>query len=59
MNLVFLSAIPVAVSAFYLRLMSGISQAFQKETSRKAAIEAKTPAALWKAICKATRVTVK
>ena len=58
-NLVFLSAIPVAVSAFYLRLMSGISQAFQKETSRKAAIEAKTPAALWKAICKATRVTVK
>ena len=58
-NFVFLSAIPVAVSAFYLRLMSGITQAFSKETNRNAALAAETPAALWKVLQKATRSTVK
>ena len=58
-NLVFLSAIPVAVSAFYLRLMSGITQAFSKDSNRKAALEAKDSAALWKVVQKATRTTVK
>lgn len=58
-NLVFLSAIPVAVSAFYLRLMSGLIQTFEKEANRKAVIAATDSAALWKALCKATRVNVK
>ena len=58
-HIVFLSAIPVAVSAFYLRLMSGLSQAFLKESSSKAAVEAKDAAALWKVLQKATRTTVK
>ena len=58
-NLVFLSAIPVAVSAFYLRLMSGLMQSFARESSRKAVMEAKDSEALWKALCKATRVAVK
>ena len=58
-NIVFLSAIPVAVSAFYLRLMAGLAQAFSKESSRKALLEAKDAAALWKALQKATRTTVK
>ena len=58
-HLVFLSAIPVAVSAFYLRLMAGISQAFSKKENRDAAINAKDSAALWKALVKATRSTVK
>ena len=58
-NIVFLSAIPVAVSAFYLRLMAGLAQAFSKESSRKALLEAKDSAALWKALQKATRTTVK
>ena len=58
-NIVFLSAIPVAVSAFYLRLMAGLAQAFAKEASRKAVIEAKDSAALWKALQKTTRQTVK
>ena len=58
-NLVFLSAIPVAVSAFYLRLMSGISAAFSKDANRRAVMEAKDSAALWKALQKATRTTVK
>lgn len=58
-NFVFLSAIPVAVSAFYLRLMSGIIQTFSKEANRKSILEAADSAALWKALQKATRITVK
>ena len=58
-NMVFLSAIPVAVSAFYLRLMAGLAQSFEKEANRTAVLEAKDPAALWKALQKATRTTVK
>ena len=58
-NVVFLSAIPVAVSAFYLRLMGGLAQSFEKEANREAVIEAKDPSALWKALQKATSKTVK
>ena len=58
-NIVFLSAIPVAVSAFYLRLMAGLTQAFSKESNRKAVLESKDSAALWKALQRATRLTVK
>ena len=58
-NIVFLSAIPVAVSAFYLRLMSGLMQSFSKAPARKSLLDAKDPASLWKALCKATRATVK
>ena len=58
-HIVFLSAIPVAVSAFYLRLMSGLSQAFLKDQNSKAAVEAKDAASLWKVLQKATRTTVK
>ncbi len=58
-NMVFLSAIPVAVSAFYLRLMAGLAQSFAKEANRKAVLEAKDAATLWKALQKATRATVK
>lgn len=58
-KIVFLSAIPVAVSAFYLRLMSGLMQSFSKEAARKSILEAKDATSLWKALCKATRTTVK
>ncbi|MGN0833555.1 MAG: PTS sugar transporter subunit IIA [Kiritimatiellia bacterium] len=58
-HIVFLSAIPVAVSAFYLRLMTGLCQAFSKESVRKAIIEATDAATLWKLLQKATRTTVK
>lgn len=57
--IVFLSAIPVAVSAFYMRLMAGLSQSFIKDSNRKAAIEAKDASALWKVLVKATRTTVR
>ena len=58
-HLVFLSAIPVAVSAFYLRLMAGLAQAFSKKDVRAAAIASKDAATLWKTLVKATRHTVK
>ena len=58
-KIVFLSAIPVAVSAFYLRLMSGLMQSFSKESNRATLFAAKDSAALWKALCKATRTAVK
>lgn len=58
-NIVCLSAIPVAVSAFYLRLMSGLTQAFSKEPNRNALLTAADRASLWKALQKATRTTVK
>jgi mannitol/fructose-specific phosphotransferase system IIA component (Ntr-type) len=49
----------VAVSAFYLRLMSGLTQAFSKEPNRNALLTATDRASLWKALQKATRTTVK
>lgn len=58
-HIVFLSAIPVAVSAFYLRLMSGLTQSFTKEANRKSVVSAVDRTTLWKALQKATRTTVK
>ena len=58
-HIVFLSAIPVAVSAFYLRLMAGLTQTFAKEANRKSVLGAKNPAELWKSLQKMTRATVK
>ena len=57
-RIVFFSAIPVAVSAFYLRLMSGLSEAFAKKENRDLLLKAKTPAELWKSFMKVTRYTV-
>jgi mannitol/fructose-specific phosphotransferase system IIA component (Ntr-type) len=58
-NIVFLITIPSAVSAFYMRLLSGLTESFLKEANRKALINAETPTALWKALLKATRYTIK
>jgi len=58
-HIVCLSAIPVAVSAFYLRLMSGLMQAFSKEANRKALVDSKDASSLWKTLVKVTRTTVK
>lgn len=58
-NFIFFSVIPVAVSAFYLRLMSGLGEAFVKQENRDALLAAATSADLWKALVKATRYTIK
>ena len=57
-NIVFFSAIPTAVSAFYLRLIKCLSESFAKEENRKALIAAKTKTELWKALTKATRHSI-
>ena len=58
-TIVVLSAIPVAVSAFYLRLMGGLAQAFSKAENRALLESADDSASLWKALVKASRHTVK
>lgn len=58
-HIVFLSAIPVAVSAFYLRLISGIVQAFAKKDALDTLLQANDKASVWKALVKATRHSVK
>ncbi|MGN0846325.1 MAG: PTS sugar transporter subunit IIA [Kiritimatiellia bacterium] len=57
-NLVFFSVIPVAVSAFYLRLMGGLTEALSKQENRDALLSATSNAELWKAFMKATRYTI-
>ncbi len=58
-QIVFLITIPTAVSAFYMRLIAGLTEAFQKDANREALLAAETPAMLWKALAKATRYTIK
>ena len=58
-NVVVLSAIPVAVSAFYLRLMAGLSQSFAKADARESLVKAGSQQAMWKVLVKATRHNVK
>lgn len=58
-NIVFFITIPTAVSAFYLRLMSGLTETFLKEQNRAALLAAETPEQLWKALVKATRFSIK
>ncbi len=58
-HLVFFSVIPVAVSAFYLRLMAGLMEALSKQENRDALVAAEAPVDLWKAFMKATRYTIR
>ena len=51
--------IPTAVSAFYLRLMAGLTETFLKAQNRTALMAATAPEQLWKALTKATRYTIK
>ena len=55
---IFFSVIPVAVSAFYLRLMSGLTDAFSKKANRDLLAAAKNSTELWKALMKTTRTTI-
>lgn len=58
-HIVVLSAIPVAVSAFYLRLMAGLAKCFSKKEVRDSIIESESPDALWKLIVKTTKREIK
>jgi len=58
-RIIFLVVIPTAASAFYLKLLSGLTQSFQKEDARTKLIKAGTQDKLWKALLKTTKTTVR
>ncbi len=58
-HIIFFSVIPVAVSAFYLRLMAGLMEAFGKQENRDALLAAGSSEELWKTLIKATRYTIR
>lgn len=58
-HIVVFSVIPVAVSAFYLRLMANLSEAFKKKENLELIKSSASSAELWKNLVKATRYTVK
>jgi mannitol/fructose-specific phosphotransferase system IIA component (Ntr-type) len=57
-ELVFFIVIPDAVSAFYLKLLAGLSQAFAAAPARRRLLSAKTPDTLWKYLVHACQKTV-
>lgn len=58
-KMIFFLVIPTAASAFYLKLLAGLTEAFIKPDVRKAILAEKDQDGLWKALIKATRLTVK
>ncbi len=57
-RILFFMVIPTAASAFYLKLLAGLTQSFQKDEAREKLFEADTPDKLWKALVKATKTTI-
>ena len=58
-HIIFLSAIPTAVSPFYLRLMAALSETFRKSGAIEQLTAAEDQTALWKALVKTTRHALK
>lgn len=54
-HIVFFFAIPTAASAFYLRLLAGLTRVFGEEDNRAKLIAADSPASLWKVLAQTTR----
>ncbi|MCX6997628.1 MAG: PTS sugar transporter subunit IIA [Kiritimatiellaeota bacterium] len=57
-KIIFFMVIPTAASAFYLKLLAGLTRTFEKEENRKKLIEADTPEKLWKTLVKLTKNTI-
>lgn len=58
-RIMFFVVIPTAASAFYLRLLSGLTQSFRDKDRRDKLLAAKTQDELWKALLRLTRTTVR
>jgi len=58
-HIIFFMSIPVAASAFYLKLLAGLTETFMKANARQLIRAAKDPESLWKSLTKVTRTTVK
>jgi mannitol/fructose-specific phosphotransferase system IIA component (Ntr-type) len=57
-RIIFFVAIPTAASAFYLKLLAGLTKTFEKATHRDKLFAAESPEDLWKALKTATRNTI-
>jgi mannitol/fructose-specific phosphotransferase system IIA component (Ntr-type) len=58
-RIVFMIVIPTAASAFYLKLLAGLTETFMDDERRKELLATKDASAMWKTVVKATRRTVK
>lgn len=58
-RIVFFLVIPTAASAFYLKLLAGLTETFMHTEARKALLAAKDKTELWKTLVKVTRATIK
>ena len=58
-HIVFFMVIPTAASAFYLKLLAGLTETFVEDEARSALLDAADPTAMWKALTKATRKAIK
>lgn len=54
----FYMVIPTAASAFYLKLLAGLTQSFATKDARDLLLKAKTQEELWKVLVKATKKTI-
>lgn len=55
----FYMVIPTAASAFYLKLLSGLTRSFAAKDARDLLLKAKTPDELWNTLIKSTRKMVR
>jgi len=57
-RVVFFMVIPTAASAFYLKLLSGLTQSFRKEEARDKLMACENPEDLWKQLVKLTKTSI-
>jgi len=58
-RIVFLIVIPTSASAFYLKLLAGLTETFMKTEARKVILAEKESGKLWKLLVRVTRSTIK
>ena len=58
-RIIFFMVIPTAASAFYLKLLSGLTQSFREQENREKLMGCETSAELWKMLTRITKSTVK
>ena len=58
-HLVFFIVIPTAASAFYLKLLAGLTESLRSDKNREKMLAADSPAKLWKVLTQVTRKTIK
>jgi len=57
-RIVFFMVIPTAASAFYLKLLSGLTQTFREADAREKLMDADTPEKMWAILARLTKTTI-